>query len=45
MKNKGASGPSGLDANFWRRIIGSSLFGTVSDDLCHAIGSTARQLC
>ena len=43
-KTKGASGPSGLDADFWRRI-GSSLFGTVSDDLCHSIASMTRQLC
>ena len=45
MKTKGASGRSGLDANFWRRIVGSSLFGTVSDDLCHSIASMTRQLC
>ena len=45
MKTKGSSGPSGLDADFWRRIVGSILFGTVSDDLCHSIASMARQLC
>ena len=45
MTTKGASGPSGLDADFGRRIVGNSLFGTVSDGLCHAIASMARQLC
>ena len=39
-------GPSGLDADFWRKIIGGSVFGTTtSDDLCHAIALMTRQLC
>ena len=45
IKTKGAAGPSGLDADFWRRAIGSKIFGNVSDDLCHAIALMARQLC
>ena len=35
-----AAGPSGLDADFWRRAIGSKIFGKASDDLCHAIDVT-----
>ena len=29
--------PSGLDANFWSKILCNSTFGNTSDDLCHAI--------
>ena len=45
IRTKGASGPSGLDADFWRRIVGSSVFGSASEDLCHAIALMARKLC
>jgi hypothetical protein len=45
IKTKGASGPSGLDADFWRRIVGSNIYGNVTDDLCHAIALMARTLC
>ena len=45
IKTKGAAGPSGLDANFWRKIIGGNVFGAVSDDLCHAIAIMTRKLC
>ena len=44
VRTKGASGPSGLDADFWRKIIGGSVFGTTSDYLCHAIALMTRQL-
>ena len=40
VRTKGASGPSGLDADFWRKIIGGSIFGAASDDLCHANDKT-----
>ena len=43
--SKQKAGPSGLDADFWRRAIGSKIFGKASDDLCHAIALMARQLC
>ena len=45
LKTKGAAGPSGFDADFWRRIASSSIFGTVTDDLCHTIALMARTLC
>ena len=44
-KMKGASGPSGLEADFWRKIAGSNIYGNVTDYLCHAIALTGRQLC
>ena len=31
IKTKGAAGPSGLDADFWKRAIGSKIFGNVSE--------------
>lgn len=45
LKTKGASGPSGMDADFWRKIIGGNVFGSAADDLCHAIALMTRQLC
>ena len=33
MLIKGGSGPSGLDANGWRRILTSRAFGTATLDL------------
>ena len=31
IKTKGAAGPSGLDADIWKRAIGSKIFGNVSE--------------
>ena len=45
LKTKGSHGPSGLDADFWGRIASNSIYGSSSDDLCHAIALMARQLC
>ena len=45
VKTKGSAGPSGLDADMWRKIISSYIYGTVSDDLCHAIALMTRELC
>ena len=45
IKTKGASGPSGLDADYWRKLIGSRTYGNVSDDLSHAIALMTRKLC
>ena len=45
VRTNGASGPSGLDADCWKKMIGGGSFGAVSDDLCHAIALMARQLC
>ena len=42
---KGGSGPSGLDAEGWRRILCSSTFGTTNLDLqspSEIIGTTAK---
>ena len=45
ITTKGASGQSGLDADFWRRIVRSSVFGSAYEDLCNAIALMARKLC
>ena len=45
VRTNGASGPSGLDADCWKKMIGGGSFGAVSDDLCHAIALMTRQLC
>ena len=42
---KGSSGPSGLDADIWRRILCSKSFGHVSSDACDAVARTCRRLC
>ena len=34
---KGGSGPSGLDADGWRRMLTSNSFGTASSDICKSI--------
>ena len=34
LKTKGAAGPSGLDADGWKRILTSNQFGNSSNDLC-----------
>ena len=45
LKTKGGSGPSGLDAEGWRRILTSNSFGDSSTDLCKAIARFTRKLC
>ena len=45
IKNKGLHGPSGLDADFWSKILCNSTYGYGSDDLCHAIALLAQMLC
>ncbi|XP_057302766.1 uncharacterized protein LOC130636933 [Hydractinia symbiolongicarpus] len=42
---KGGSGPSGLDADGWRRILCSSTFGTTNTDLRKAIAELTKKLC
>ena len=39
IRTRGSHGPSGLDGNFWSKILCNSTFGNVSDDLCQATGS------
>ena len=45
IKSKGAAGPSQMDADDWRRILGSKLFGTDGSDLCKSIARLAKILC
>ena len=44
-KTKGGSGPSGLDAVGWRRILASKSFGKSSNDLCTALAEMCKKLC
>ena len=43
LRTTGAAGPSGVDADGWRRICVS--FHGASNDLCEALASLARRLC
>ena len=43
MRTRGAAGPSGLDAQNWRRLCTS--FKSASIDLCNSLAATARRLC
>ena len=45
IRTKGLHEPSGLDVNFWNKILCNSTFGNASDDLCHAIALLTRMLC
>ena len=42
---KGGSGPSGMDAEGWRRILCSSMFGTTNGDLRKALAEMIKRLC
>lgn len=42
MKTHGSHGPSGIDANEWRRIL--SNFNSSSDDLCKTIAQIAQRI-
>ena len=42
---KGGSGPSGLDADGWRRILTSRAFGTATLDLCKTFAQLIKKLC
>ena len=45
IRTKGSHGPSGLDADFWSKILCNSIFGNGSGDLCHTILLLAQMLC
>ena len=45
VKTKGAAGVSGLDADEWRRIMGSKIYGSASVDLRNAVARMARSIC
>lgn len=45
FKMKGSHGPSGLDSEFWRKLLSNKRYGSSADDLCHAIALLTRKLC
>ena len=45
IKTKGAAGPSGIDADGWRRLFVSNSLGASSTDLCKAFAAVIRKLC
>ena len=42
LRTNGSAGPSGVDAQFWKRICSS--FQSVSDDLCSSLALVARKI-
>ena len=44
MLTKGGSGPSGLNADGWCRILISGVFGTSSTDLCKTFAQLIKIL-
>ena len=45
LRTKGAGGPSGVDANGFRRILACKSFKQSSTRLCEAIATMTRTLC
>ena len=45
LKTKDAAGPSSFDADDWRSILGTRIYGDTSDDLCKAISNMTKKLC
>ena len=45
LKTKGDSGPSGTDADDWKRILTSGQFAESSTDLCTTIANMIKKLC
>ena len=45
LKTMGGAGPSGLDADRWKRIFTSSQFGDSTDDLCKTFAEVIKKLC
>jgi len=43
LRTRGASGPSGINADSWRRILTS--FGSHSIELCRCLAAVGRRLC
>ena len=44
-KTRGGAGPSGLDADGWKRIFTSNQFGDRTDDLCKTFAEVIKTLC
>ena len=45
IRTKGSAGPSLYDADDWRSILGSNLYGTEAEDLRKSLAALARDLC
>ena len=45
LKTRGRAGPSGLDADGWKRIFTSNQFGDSTDDLCKTFVEVIKKLC
>jgi len=45
LRTKGSGGPSGIDANGFRRMLACKSCKKSGTDLCAAIATTARKLC
>ena len=45
LKTKGAAGPSGLDADGWRRILVSKNYGDTGKELRTAVAKMTRKIC
>ena len=44
-RTNGSAGPSHYDADDWRTILGSSLYGTEAEDFIKSLAALARELC
>lgn len=45
VKTQGGSGPSGMDADGWKRILTSKQFGKSSIDLCRTFAEVIKKIC
>ena len=45
LKTRGGAGPSGLDADVWKRIFTSNQFGDSTGDLCKTFAEVIKKLC
>ena len=45
LKTRGGAGPSGLDADGWKRIFTSNQFEYSTDDLCKTFAEVIKKLC
>ena len=46
LRTRGAAGPSGQDADSWRKLLcGKRAYGLASDTLCASIATMAKKLC
>ena len=45
LRTKGSAGPSGIDANGFKRILASKSFKKSSSNLCDALATLTKRLC